>query len=348
MFSISEMPRTSTVELPQEQIRITLVSDPCPPEEVVQNLASIEGPVDIYCWYEGTQGLPQAGAFFMKKSIFEPLFALKKNAKLYLYSLKSWDFKKNTKEMPASTPLGDTINRINTSAIECIYSSSFFRYCTQISKKNPLYNYVKEELPKKDWLTRLSKSQQEKGVKIAELFDNQSSLFDYTNDSDVSFAYSSMQYVEGYYLIQKSIREGLEKKQKKIDIAFVLPNDEGKYYQDFPKEVERMLKLDFGHVLDNIEINVTFQFFKYGEDVDLRPYIDKRPKAPKVKPKEIGSYFDYLPKAPLAEPPKKQVLESAKEPSLVSQKKQLLELPREPFLRDVIHGLNNFEPYPGA
>ena len=78
-------------QAPKEQVRI-LFSKLSSPEEVVKNLAAIDGPVDIYCWYEGEQGLPKEGALFMRKSIFEPLYKLKKDAKLCLYSLKAWEF----------------------------------------------------------------------------------------------------------------------------------------------------------------------------------------------------------------------------------------------------------------
>jgi hypothetical protein len=40
------------------------------------------------------QGLPQSGATFMRDSLFRPLYAAKGDAKLYLYSLEGWDFKK--------------------------------------------------------------------------------------------------------------------------------------------------------------------------------------------------------------------------------------------------------------
>ena len=45
-------------------------SSPCSPELLVNHLALMEGPVDIYCWYEGSQYLPKLSADFMKKAIF--------------------------------------------------------------------------------------------------------------------------------------------------------------------------------------------------------------------------------------------------------------------------------------
>lgn len=323
MSSISEISSLSLkwqeFQEPKERIRLQIFSEPRPPELIVNNLASIEGPVDIYCWYEGSQSLPKSGADFMKKLIFKPLYELKRDAKLCLYSLRAWDFKKDITSMPSSTPLGEAINRINTTAIECIYSSSFFKYCTQVSERPALYKFISKELPNKDSLFSLSANQRKNGAIIATLFNSQASLFNCIKDLDLSSAYSLMQYIEGYYLIQRSVEEGLLKGQKKIEIAFVLPNDEGKYYLDFPKDIEKMLQLDFGEKLNGVDINISFQFFRYGESLTARPYIDKQPKAPRVTAEEIGSYFDYL--------------------SYQSFSQKNLRLP---FLRDVIHNLNGW------
>lgn len=322
MNSLSEISssfRWEEVQKPKERnIKLQIYFDPCSPEIIVNNLASMEGLMDVYCWYEGSQCLPKEGANFMEKTIFKPLYKLKPDAKLYLYSLKAWEFKKNIGSMPSSTPLGEAINRVNKAAIECIYSSSFFQYCIEIPKENErIYEFLNEELPNKKWLFNLSGNQRKKGMTTGELFNKQISLFDCIKDLDVSAAYSLMQYVEGYYLIQESVRKALSNGQKKIQIAFVLPNDESKYYLDYPKDIEYMLQLDFGKDLSDVNINISFQFFKYGDSLTARPYIDKRRKAPKVEAKDIDSYFDYLSKSSISN-----------------------EQPKMLFLRDAIHNLN--------
>lgn len=325
-------PDREIFQQPGELICLRIDPVVCSPEVIVGNLASIEGPVDVYFWYEGPRCLPKRGADFMKEFIFKPLYKLKQDAKLCLYSLKAWNFEKALLDMPLSTPLGESINRINKAAVECIYSSAFFQYCTTIHEKKALYEFISAELPKKNWLFSLSENKKKQRMTISELFNNQSSLFDCINDLDLSAAYSPMQYIEGYYLIQESIKRGLLNGQKKIQIAFVLPNDESKYYVDYPKDIEKMLKLDFGRALSTVEINISFQFFEY-EDLASRPYlkpyvnIDKRSQAPSVKIKEpevrideIDSYFRFL-----SQP-------------LFSEQQQ----PTMPFLRDVIHNINGW------
>jgi hypothetical protein len=290
---ISQLSNLSWPE-PSAQVRIQLFSDPVSPEAVVEKLSDKEGPVDVYCFYEGPQGLPKSGADFMRESIFAPLFSIKKDAKLYLYSLVSWGFEKNAASMPASTRMGNEINKINKAFIECVYASSFFQYCAQVPKESNLYKYVNEELPEKKWLFKLSEDRKEFGKDVATLFSDKTSLFDCIKDLDVKRAYSLMQYVEGYYFIRESVRKGLSEGKSKIQIAFVLPNDEGKFYEDFPKDIEKMLRSDFGNELNRTKVDVSLMFFNYKETSSRPYYIEK--KAPVVKPKEISSYFNYLPK----------------------------------------------------
>lgn len=287
-------PSWSQLQETRGKIRLQMLSEPRSPDVIVNQLASIEDPIDVYFWYEGSQYLPKSGAVFMKEQIFYPLYNLKQNAKLYLYSLRAWNFKRNVANLSSLTPLGEAINHINTTAIECIYSSSFFQYCIQASKKKSLYAFINDELPKKEWLFKLSSAQRRIGITVKTFFNQQSSLFDCIKDLDLSLAYSPMQYIEGYYLIQESVKRGLMKGRTKIEIAFVLPNDESKYYLDLSKDIEKMLQLDFEKDLVGIEINISFQFFQYGDSLTSRPYIDKQSKAPKVEPKEISFYFDYL------------------------------------------------------
>lgn len=267
-----------------------LFSASSPPEEVVKNIASTEGPVDVYCWYEGPRGLPVSGAQFMKEALFQPLFKLKKDAKLYLYSLRAWDFLNKTR-MALFNPLGEAINRIDSAAIECIYSSEFFQFCSE--QKGELYEFLSRELKAKTWLEDLSKDEKPCGKTVAELFKNQASLLDCVKEYDCNLAYSYMQYVEGYYLIRESVKRGLDKNQKRIEIAFVLPNDEGKYYRDFPTEIEKMLRLEFGQQLSEMGVNVNFQFFQYKleEGLKSRPYIDRSKKVAYVSSESVGQYF---------------------------------------------------------
>jgi hypothetical protein len=274
-------------------IQVQLLLEPREPDEIIKNIAWIKGAVDLYCWYEGKKGLPVQGARFMTDAIFIKLFEQKKDVQLKLYSLKSWNFNTGVKEMAFTSCLGNALNQRGMQAVECVYAASFFRYCEQL-KSGRVYSFVHEQLPRKEWLIELSQGQKQCGWRVADLFDNQASLFDCIADSDLSNAYAQMQYVEAYYLIQRSVRNALSKGQQKINIAFVLPNDEGRYYRDLPQDIPKMLELEFGAALKGVEIAIAFHFFRYTESLDSRPYIDKAKKAKWVQPQDVNSYFSFM------------------------------------------------------
>jgi hypothetical protein len=280
MLSINQFPK----------INVQLDAAIRDPQQVVQDLASRAGSLDVYCWYEGPKGLPQSGAQFYRDYLLEPLLSRKRDATFYLYSLKGWDFVRTPSYLP-DNPLGDAINRIGSAAIRCIYSSSFFQYCSRVPVESGLYRYINEELPKKVWLANISAHYKPSQMTVAQLFDNKTNLFDSIRDLDVKRAYSFIHYVEGYYLIQESVKKALAEGNDKIQISFVLPNDEGKYYRDLPQDLEAMLWSDFGDALNGVEIDVSFLFFRYGDSQSARPYIDRAKTAPNVSPDEIGFYL---------------------------------------------------------
>lgn len=303
---------------------------------IVEQLSSIKGPVDIISWYVGRQGLPQSGAQFMKTNIFAPLYALKPDAKLWVHSLSAWNFPTTVTKMPSTTTLGQAINCINTAYVECIESASCLQYCVQAAtQKKELYTYISQTLPIQRLLD-LSSTRPKIEKTVAEFFENQSSLLDRVQGEDLAHAYSTMQYVEGYCLIRKLVENRLANGEKKIEIAFVLPNDESKYYLELQQHLANMLSLDFKERLSGIEINIAFYCFQYGEAPDARPYIDIKSKA-KVKPQHIASYFDYLPPAqriPLPPQPSRSLTPSrisCKDPSRISC-----------IPRDIIHNLNGW------
>src|SRR5580698_2364895 len=80
------------------------------------NLAdSLLEQTDIYCWYEGTQGLPEKGATFMRDHIFTPILSVRGETRFKLYSLRGWDFDKyrSISQMPVSTPMAQAINEFS-------------------------------------------------------------------------------------------------------------------------------------------------------------------------------------------------------------------------------------------
>lgn len=297
MFISEASCSTTNILGPQETVRgVQLtINNRDSVESIVRQLNSTNGPLDVYLWYEGPRGgVPESGAEFIRAEIFDKINP-REDLKLYPYSLTAWSFDKSVSDMPETTPLGTKINEISTKALECIYSTSFFRYCATPSETREIYQYVQEALPKKRWLKDMSQTRPNKGKTVYEFFNNSGSLLDCIGHSDVNKAYSLMQYIEGYYLIQKSVKIALRNKKKEITIAFVLPNDENKYYDTrrkglgLSRDLKPMLQKDFGEALKDIDIKVSFYLFNYGDNQGLRPYIDN--SVPSVDGADISKYL---------------------------------------------------------
>lgn len=271
-------------------ISVQINSTPTSMSNIIESLASKREPTEIYCWYEGTRGLPKSGATFYKESFLEPLLQQRQDVSINLYSLKGWDFSKTAFNKP-DTPLGQEINRCQRAAIRCFYSSSFFQFCKQLPKENNLCRWADENLRQKQWLSDLSIGYTLQGKTVSDLFDNQSSLLACLQDLDVVQAYSYLQYMEGYYLIREAIIRAKMEGRNQVQVAFVLPNNEGQYYQDLPQDLESMLRADLDLDVDTMAIDVSFLFFSYGDNLSDRPYIDRSKNARNVAPKEIAFYL---------------------------------------------------------
>lgn len=252
------------------------------PEECLDRISRIRGKIDIYSWFEGPQGLPVNGAAFLRDRIYKPLASINRDATLILYSLKGWDFN-NPKG--ASSTLASAINRMNQVAIRSLTASEFFNYADE---NGIIQTHLGNEIEKKKWLFELSETHKEKGKKAGDLFKG--ALFSRLKDLDIARCYAFLQYVECYFLIQRSIR--LSKSE--ITIVFLLPNDEAKYYRDYPEEIEKLLKLDFGDNIQKISIRIEFLFFRFGDSIAARPYIDKSRRPEKLKPEDVPAFFNPL------------------------------------------------------
>lgn len=271
---------------------VNIPSKPQCVNEVVESISAMSGRVDLYTWYEGPALITKLGAQFLKENLFEPLYARKKDVKIWAYSLEAWNFLMSADAMNETTLKGELINKINKLFVECIYSSAFFKFCTQFNADDPLYQLVNRELPKKQWLVNLSAKRKPREIIVRDLLGDRPSLVDCIKTWDVAQSYSLLQYLEGYYLIREAIVRGIDEGRKRIQVAFVLPNDEAKYYRDLPENLDRMLQAEFGDALKEVTLNVDFRFYKYGSQKSSRPYLGSVEWA--VPDSEIESYFNYL------------------------------------------------------
>lgn len=262
---------------------------------LVRELATAPEGTEVICWYEGTRGLPVRAAKFYEKEIFAPLYAERQDLVFTLYSLLGWEFKfsKNVNRIKPSK-LSESIDRVGKGVFTCKEASSFFRRCQ--NPKKELANCVAEILSDKEYLRKLSADREPANVTVREFFDNRDNLFDCIGNEDANRAYSKMQYIEAYiFFIRSAVERALQEGKKTVNVFFALQNNEGNFYQEgFSKDLEKMLKCDFGDQLKGMQVGVAFRFFEYGDGKDDRTYIDRTPKAPFVDPKNVDSYWNFL------------------------------------------------------
>ncbi len=100
-----------------------------------------------------------------------------------------------------------------------------------------------------------------------------------------------LQYLEGCLLVNQIVDQTMHQSgQKCIQIFFVLPNDEIKYYQDatdaFAKDIEFLMTQLHDSIMDEIKIIINFAPFQYGDYIHQRPYNDP---GSVIKPHELQS-----------------------------------------------------------
>ena len=263
-----------------------------PAEEIVGQLTAIPGRLFVYCWFEGTNGLPELGARFMSDRLFFPLLQRKQGEVLMqLYFLYAWKFDKPLCRMAGVSPLQKKVVQWiqeRNMPYRCLSSVDFFRFAVQMRPESAMYRTLSSILRQKEELRRLSLARPAKGMTVGQ-FLGPDSLFSFLSEEDVAQSYSFMQYCEAYYQVRVLVEETLQKiegnerdKAEPLQIVFLLPNDEGQYYRDFPREAAHFLSLDFGTRMEGLKVRIFFSFFRYGEALSARPYNgDSRGQVPK-------------------------------------------------------------------
>ena len=218
----------------------------------------------IYTWFEGTVCIPKSGASFIKEKFLKPLFC-KDKINIYLYSLLHWNFRIRKKSVLINNQFLPLRN------IDCVCSSGFFEYIKNIENTNfQLFKYICENISQREDLLNISKNYRKCNISIFDYF-GKTLLFGEEN-RDITEIYSILQYLELYYLIRRLLYDSCD---KKIEICFVLPNDESKYYSNFENDLTQMLILDLQEKIFDVEIIISMYFFKYGDSNNCRPYIDR-------------------------------------------------------------------------
>lgn len=147
-----------------------------------------------------------------------------------------------------------------------IKSSEFFKWL--ISEKNEkIICYIKKIFNRTE-LYEVSKDYKNSNTTIKDIFGN-IQIFDDIKDKDSAKCYSVFQYIEMLFLISNFVLNN--RSNDNVNLWFLLPNDETKYYtyKYFNNDIVCMLK--FMNI--DAQPNVNFLPFVYGKKLDHRPYL---------------------------------------------------------------------------
>jgi hypothetical protein len=245
-------------------------------EQVIVNISQLSNP-QVVVWYIGCYGLREAGVQFYKNFLISPIFRQNKEATFWLVDLTAWGaFKSLQCSIHSFSSYCEKIEGFSDERIKCVKSATIFRKMQEMSEKD-LISYFKKAL-QRGFISRPSKDFPDKNICIKEVFSDTSSVISDWCAHDASKSYSAFQYLEGCLLVDEIfMQEVTNKGASNIQIVFALPNDELKYYKDeensFQKDVaflisKRCETLD----IKNIRLQVKFLAFKYGSDLNERPY----------------------------------------------------------------------------
>lgn len=244
---------------------------------IVSEVNKIHNSPHLVLWYIGPEGLKKEGVKFYKDNILNPVLSQNENARFCLVDLTAWGaFKKENRSINLSSSCSSVIDDFPGGRISCIKSSQLLNKI-QCPEDEEIANHFRLAL-RRDFLQNLSKKFPHIGVQLGNIFSESNSIAKEWGFLDVAKAYSMIQYLEGCFLVDEIVSKAAAVHEcSEIEIVFILPNDEYKYYQDesnfFQRDIEFLISRRCRHVdISQFNISVHFYSFQYGSDQKMRPY----------------------------------------------------------------------------
>jgi hypothetical protein len=241
--------------------------------QIIKNLQNIPN-LQIVLWYIGCYGLKKTCVEFYKKFIISPTLETTFNTTFWLVDLTAWNsFKIKKNSINHYNSCSTTIDSFPAKIIKSLKSSSIFEKMCNINCMLEI-NYLKTALAR-DFLIQPSQHFSKSLVQIDEIFPKNSWIATHFLGQDTAKTYSIFQYLEAYLIIDELITKvAPSPESNSLEIAFLLPNDELKYYRDqansFQKDIEFLLTKR-AHI-SPINLKIKFFNFQYGNSPEHRPY----------------------------------------------------------------------------
>lgn len=230
-------------------------------QNILEETSGMKDP-QVYLWYIGCNGFRTESASFYKDLLTA---FLERKIKCNLYDLTAWGaFKETRFRLEQSNKNVERINSLALGCLQAIKSSDFFLWLKN-ENNTKTSEYLKSTVLVRKEIFKPSESREDTKVTLGEVFNRNCPVFEKEYDRNSAKAYSAVQYIEGYYLIQKAVETRLD--QEIINIVFALPNDEWKFYAKeegcFANDIHELLQATFGDKLKGKRVNIFFSCFKY-------------------------------------------------------------------------------------
>lgn len=227
----------------------------------------------IILWYIGCYGLKKEGVEFYKNFVINPIRKSNQNATFWLVDLTAWNaFKTTSGSISKYNSCCNVIDDFGDKKLKCIKSSFIFNKMCELSCETELA-YLKQVLSR-DFLFEASKKFPFSHLCIGDIFPRDSWISAEYFACDSAKMYSAFQYLEAYFIVEEIVIKHVMKGANSLDLVFLLPNDEFKYYQfqenSFRRDVHFLLAKRVPDL--NLKLNIQFISFNFGENQQNRPY----------------------------------------------------------------------------
>ncbi len=239
--------------------------------DIINQIIQIKNPQIIF-WYIGYNGLKKESVNFYKNIFINPILKQNYNSYFWLIDLTAWKaFKDSSTSITEISSHCEYLENFSNQ-IKCLKSADIFKIMQTITDKN-IINYFKKYL-KKSFIKKMSEKFSLKKILVREIFFNNCPIMSDFYDYDAAKAYSTFQYFEGCLLVKEIFLKTYKNtNSKKLQIIFILPNDELNYYKDnddsFQKDINFILQ-EYFEKYDTLKI--IFYSFSYGTEIYHRPY----------------------------------------------------------------------------
>ncbi|NGX28504.1 MAG: hypothetical protein K940chlam1_00685 [Candidatus Anoxychlamydiales bacterium] len=285
----------------EDQIKISvrfrpMIGEKNRKDELTKELESLANP-QIITWFMGRASLREDWFKCLSEEFIDAIRKVSTTtSKIYLYDIAKWQSSKSDPTREYTSAEFKRIKDLKQSDIVCLNSGEFFKFLKSYTLKDKestnFINYINDIIWKERpfiWDISLKKSKvtPPKNTTLSQWCGNWPILKNILNQK-VDLTYSGLQYLEGYFLIQKMIKDLINSKKAsdEINLVFLLPNDEINYYLDddksFEKDVKNMLAKQ-NLVSSNMKITITFIPFNWENDLSKRPYLFNSEKPLTIK-----------------------------------------------------------------